>query len=126
MFIDTDGDGMPDGWEVLHGFNTNINDAMIDSDGDFVLNIHEFEADTNPRTNTSFLGISGIDFYDGQVHLNWHGGTAAVQYVEWTYLGSTNWYLIDLYGPPMTVDHQLSQPWPMSEPVIFRLRAGRP
>lgn len=48
--MDSDGDGMDDVWEVLHGLNPNDPaDALIDSDGDGVLNIGEYRAGTDPR-----------------------------------------------------------------------------
>ena len=39
---DTDGDGMPDGWEVAHGLNPLVNDANGDRDGDGVTNLQEY------------------------------------------------------------------------------------
>ena len=46
---DTDGDGMPDGWEVSYGLNaTNAGDASLDSDGDGLTNLQEYEYRTDP------------------------------------------------------------------------------
>ncbi|MDA8944545.1 tandem-95 repeat protein [Porticoccaceae bacterium] len=54
---DTDGDGMPDAYELEHGFDiNNVGDKNTDSDGDNVTNIDEFIAGTNPRVNQS-LGL---------------------------------------------------------------------
>ncbi|PYL92756.1 MAG: hypothetical protein DMF14_02740, partial [Verrucomicrobia bacterium] len=52
---DSDGDGMPDAWEVTHGLNPNLNDANSDSDGDGTSNIKEFQRGTDPS-----------DFYNGR------------------------------------------------------------
>ena len=51
---DTDGDGMPDAWEVAHGLNPNLNDANSDPDGDGISNFKEFQRGTDPN-----------DFYNG-------------------------------------------------------------
>jgi len=41
---DTDGDGMPDGWEVYWGFQPlNISDAYDDPDNDSLINLYEFD-----------------------------------------------------------------------------------
>jgi hypothetical protein len=43
---DTDGDGMPDGWEVANGLNPLADDTLEDLDGDRVPNIFEFQRGT--------------------------------------------------------------------------------
>lgn len=39
---DTDGDGMPDEWEKVNGFDPNTNDSSLDKDSDGYTNIEEF------------------------------------------------------------------------------------
>ena len=49
---DSDGDGVPDYWEELYGFNTNDDtDMALDSDGDGLDNENEFIAGTNPLSD---------------------------------------------------------------------------
>src|SRR5947208_7519275 len=55
---DTDGDGMPDAWEVAHDLNPNLNDANSDPDGDGISNFTEFQRGTDPH-----------DFYNGNTPL---------------------------------------------------------
>ncbi len=46
--VDWDADGMPDDWEIAHGLNPWVDDADIDSDGDGLSNIEEYERSTDP------------------------------------------------------------------------------
>jgi hypothetical protein len=45
---DTDGDGIPDGWETLNGLDLLLNDAALDPDNDGLANLSEFRNLTNP------------------------------------------------------------------------------
>jgi hypothetical protein len=52
---DSDGDGLPDGWETTYGLNPlNPSDAAGDLDGDGFSNLEEFEAGSNPVDAASF------------------------------------------------------------------------
>jgi uncharacterized delta-60 repeat protein len=58
---DTDGDGLPDAWEIAHGLDpANRADALLDSDGDGVSNLDEQRAGTNPTDALSYLKIDSI------------------------------------------------------------------
>ena len=68
--LDTDADGMPDLWERIHsgaGLSpTNAADAMLDPDGDWLLNLHEYWAGCDPivfdGTNTAlYSAVHSID-----------------------------------------------------------------
>jgi hypothetical protein len=62
VLSDTDGDGMPDPWEILYSFNhQNGADAAGDADGDGLTNLEEYRAGTNPRDGQDFLRIESIE-----------------------------------------------------------------
>jgi hypothetical protein len=51
---DSDGDGMPDDWEIDHGFNpSSAGDGALDADNDGFTNAEEYAAGTDPRNAAS-------------------------------------------------------------------------
>jgi hypothetical protein len=64
--LDSDGDGMPDWWELQYGLNRFVNDAAGDLDGDGVSNLDEFRFGSNPtvQERPSVIGFSGIFLVD--------------------------------------------------------------
>lgn len=62
VLADTDGDGLPDEWELANSLNpTNAADAALDSDGDGLSNLQEYLSGTNPNDAASRLRIEAID-----------------------------------------------------------------
>jgi uncharacterized protein (DUF1800 family) len=57
---DTDGDGMPDWWEILHKLRPDLaSDASLDPDGDGLTNLQEFARNTDPHNpDTDGDGLS--------------------------------------------------------------------
>ena len=57
---DSDGDGIPDAWELLKFGNLAVANATSDFDGDGVSDKSEYAADTNPLDAASFLRITSV------------------------------------------------------------------
>ncbi len=74
---DSDGDGIPDGWELDRGFNADFAaDAWLDTDGDGSSTLLEFALGTDPRANSR----DGIGIYtdeDGYLTLTTSRNPAA-------------------------------------------------
>ncbi|HET6407449.1 MAG TPA: Ig-like domain-containing protein, partial [Chthoniobacteraceae bacterium] len=70
--LDTDGDGMPDSFELLHSFNPfDAADAILDADSDQLNNRQEFTTGTNPRDSDSDDDsiLDGVDPKPLQINL---------------------------------------------------------
>ncbi len=66
---DTDGDGLPDAWELAHGTNPFVPDADADPDHDGMSNLQEFLAGTDPQSALSLLKLSAAINSPGSVTL---------------------------------------------------------
>ena len=71
-YSDSDGDNMPDGWELLYAFDgTNPDDRDLDFDQDGYSNYEEYSLKTNPLSNTSrpanviYVSPDGLDSNNG-------------------------------------------------------------
>lgn len=57
--LDSDGDGMPDEWEVKYGLNPkDAKDGSIDSDGDGYTNVEEYLNGSNPKEKLNYRNLA--------------------------------------------------------------------
>jgi len=84
--LDSDGDGIPDQWELQYSDGATNLIATIDPDGDGFDNFHEYIAGTNP-TNYDPFAVSHIEqsILDPQdIILRWNGVSGRVYNIYWT------------------------------------------
>ena len=58
--LDSDGDGMPDGWEVKYRFNPLVDDAGEDADNDGFINIEEYIYGSDPSNVQSYPRLKKV------------------------------------------------------------------
>jgi hypothetical protein len=80
---DSDGDGLPNAWELAHGLRTNdASDAVLDTDLDGVSNRDEYTAGTNPTNAHSVLRIETILRTNAATKLTFHAASNKTYTVE--------------------------------------------
>jgi hypothetical protein len=90
--VDTDGDGMPDDWEIANGTDPFVNDADADPDHDGLSNFQEYLAGTSPTNSASVFRIesalmSGTNVIFSFTAISNHSYTVQIQ----SALGSGAW-----------------------------------
>lgn len=96
--VDSDGDGLPDSWELFHGLNPrDAADAGRDADGDGVSNLAEFRAETNPSVADSYFGIQKVEPSGLDLIIRWRTEPERDYQLE-TAVGdpSTGWTVVGL------------------------------
>jgi hypothetical protein len=90
---DSDGDGLPDAWEIAHGTNWKVPDAGDDPDQDGLTNWQEFLAGTDPLNSSSSLKVDALIMSPGSVTLQFlaiSNHTYSMLYQE--SLGDPDWF----------------------------------
>jgi hypothetical protein len=118
---DRDGDGMPNDWELLYGFNPDsAADASLDSDSDGLSNLDEFRSGTDPKNASSRfeLDVAREGFAASMMFQAVAGKTYSVQYCD--DLGVKTWVkLRDVSGVSGAVT--VNDPAPLVKGRFYRL-----
>jgi outer membrane protein assembly factor BamB len=124
IITDTDADGLPNIWEREFLGALSEHDpanAQDDSDGDGASNLHEYHADTNPADPKDQLRLERITPDGPHWLLDWHGGAAVTQYVDWS-PDLTTWSCIYTNTPPTPRGEQRRLRRDLPHTGYFRLR----
>ncbi len=119
--LDSDGDGLLNGWEQQYFGNPLSAIATADDDLDGADNLHEQAAGTNPNLPGSVLQFTDIQVAGGNVTLRWTGGTAKRQIVQQAAAVTGTWNTIFTNLPPTIVTNSLTIPLPSATPAFFRI-----
>ena len=83
---DSDLDGMPDRWEIMHDLDPqSANDALVDADGDGLANAHEYAAGTNPQDAESGLILGVTRLTNGKLRVSFvalEGRSYSLQFTQ--------------------------------------------
>ncbi|MCX6878272.1 MAG: thrombospondin type 3 repeat-containing protein [Verrucomicrobia bacterium] len=102
--LDTDGDSLPDSWELSYGLNLNdATDAQSDLDGDGLSNAQEYLAGTNPASASSVLKLDLVNMSATGMHYQFQA-TAGTPYQLEESSTLTSWTIRQVL-PAQSVTH---------------------
>jgi uncharacterized protein (TIGR03790 family) len=115
----------PEWWLADHGITNELEAAATnDPDGDGIPTWQEYAADTDPWDDRSSLRLEALRLAPGSNVLEWLGGTASVQYLEWTPALDAGWRTVATNQPPTSAANQATVEGDSSE-GFYRIRAVR-
>jgi hypothetical protein len=123
--IDSDGDGLPDAWEMRH-FGNLLQGPNDDLDHDGFTNIQEYLAGTDPTDPNSYLRITGLRPVLGGMKIDWLGGTNGIQYLQRAdTLNSNTWADIFTNPAPTPFSGSYTDMLGTNAMQFYRVRVGQ-
>lgn len=120
--LDSDGDGLLNGWEQANFGDPVSANPTDDSDGDGANNLQEQAAGTDPNNANSVLKFMSAQVAGGNLKLTWQGGQTAKQIIQQsTNLGAT-WSAIYTNLPPTAITNSISIPASAAGGRYFRIQ----
>jgi hypothetical protein len=124
-------DGIPDEWRLAHfgHIEPNAGDASRagdDSDGDGMINIDEYRADTQPTNAQSLLRLTDTFMDSDAPMISWQGGILATQKLEFLDITAAHegWQIIFTNLPPTPITNTIYAP-ATNTAGWYRIKAGR-
>lgn len=108
--LDQDNDGMPNGFEIEHGFDPfDPGDAPLDADGDGVSSLHEYIAGTGPRNGDDLPRIAAVTAEADGFRIRFATVTGRLYQVQWRdSLTTGQWQNL---GAPLPGDGTVKEVW---------------
>lgn len=122
--LDSDGDGLLNGWEQQYFNDPVAAVATADSDNDGMNNLQEQAANTNPNLAGSVLKFTDLQWENSNVTLNWIGGQSVRQVVQQATAANGVWTSLFTNLPPTLVTNSLTVPAPATGARFFRMQVG--
>ena len=122
--LDSDGDGLLNGWEQTYFGNPLSGIATADNDGDGANNLQEQAANTSPNSAASALRFTNIQRTGANVALQWTGGQAVKQLIQQATSLSGPWTAIFTNNPPTAITNSLTVSNVVSSPRYYRVQIG--
>lgn len=111
---DSDGDGLPDGWEIAHGINPLDNGALNPQNG--ASGLFQGSSTTNGQAHGQGVGSdpnSTLDDYDGDGEPNGNDADPHEKLIDWKRAPSVSYAVIDLNMEPLG-----NYPSPGGRPIV--------
>lgn len=120
--LDSDGDGLLNGWEQAFFGSPLAGIATADGDNDGANNLQEQAANTNPNLDASVLKFINMQHTGANVALQWTGGQTVRQIVQQAASLSGPWTPIYTNQAPTAITNSLTVSNLVSAPRYFRIQ----